>query len=141
VNVRDVRVTPRPFENGAHGRPHNLPLDSSIPHYIRFPVETPEDWKAMKERFRFDEPERRIPEEEIANLRREFGMELRMRGGIGKEPLVRGGRAIDRELDRIKPLLEQGGFVPHLDHLVPPDIPYRNYCEYLEKKRKLIGKQ
>ena len=72
--------------------------------------------------------------------RREFGMDLRLRGGIGKEPLVRGGRAIDRELDRIKPLMEQGGFVPHLDHLVPPDIPYRNYCEYLEKKRKLIGK-
>ena len=72
--------------------------------------------------------------------RREFGLELRMRGGIGKAPLVLGGSAIDKELDRIRPLMEQGGFVPHLDHLVPPDISYRNYCEYLEKKRKLIGK-
>ncbi|MCY3022153.1 MAG: hypothetical protein NTW87_24340 [Planctomycetota bacterium] len=73
--------------------------------------------------------------------RREFGRELRLRGGIGKEPLVIGGKAIDRELERIKPLLEEGGFIPHLDHLVPPDIPYKNYCEYLEKKRKLIGKK
>ncbi len=72
--------------------------------------------------------------------RREFGMQLRLRGGIAKAPLVEGGRAIDRELDRIKPLMEQGGFIPHLDHLVPPDISYRNYQEYLEKKRKLIGK-
>ncbi len=72
--------------------------------------------------------------------RKEFGMELRMRGAIGKVPLVEGGKAIDRELERIKPLLEQGGFIPHLDHLVPPDIPYKNYCEYLEKKRRLIGK-
>ena len=72
--------------------------------------------------------------------RREFGMEMRMRGAIAKAPLVEGGRAIDRELDRIKPLMEQGGFIPHLDHLVPPDISYRNYQEYLEKKRKLIGK-
>jgi len=72
--------------------------------------------------------------------RKEFGMELRLRGGIAKAPLVEGGKAIDRELDRIKPLLEQGGFIPHLDHLVPPDISYRNYCQYLEKKRKLIGK-
>ena len=72
--------------------------------------------------------------------RKEFGMEARLRGGIGKRPLVEGGAAIDRELERIKPLLEQGGFIPHLDHLVPPDIPYANYCEYLEKKRKLIGK-
>jgi uroporphyrinogen decarboxylase len=72
--------------------------------------------------------------------RKEFGPELRMRGAIGKEPLVRGGSAIDRELERIKPLLDQGGFIPHLDHLVPPDISFKNYCTYLEKKRKLIGK-
>ena len=67
-------------------------------------------------------------------------MEMRMRGAIAKAPLVEGGRAIDRELDRIKPLMEQGGYIPHLDHLVPPDISYRNYQEYLDKKRKLIGK-
>jgi len=72
--------------------------------------------------------------------RREFGMTLRLKGAIAKAPIVEGGKAIDRELDRIKPLMEQGGFIPHLDHLVPPDIPYKNYCEYLEKKRKLIGK-
>jgi len=72
--------------------------------------------------------------------RREFGKELRLRGAIGKEPLVQGGSAIDRELERIRPLLEQGGCIPHLDHLVPPDIPYKHYCEYLEKKHKLIGK-
>ena len=71
--------------------------------------------------------------------REEFGMELRLRGGVGKAPLVEGGRAIDRELERIRPLLEQGGCIPHLDHLVPPDIPYDHYCEYLDKKRKLIG--
>jgi len=72
--------------------------------------------------------------------RQEFGMDLRLRGGIAKKPLVRGGRAIDQELERVRPLLEQGGYVPHLDHLVPPDIPYDHYCEYLDKKRKLIGK-
>jgi hypothetical protein len=71
--------------------------------------------------------------------RGEFGLELRLRGGIAKRPLVEGGAAIDRELERIRPLLEQGGFIPHLDHLVPPDIPYAHYCDYLEKKRQLIG--
>jgi uroporphyrinogen decarboxylase len=72
--------------------------------------------------------------------REQFGIELRLRGGIAKKPLVAGGKAIDRELDRVKPLLEQGGYIPHLDHLVPPDIPYAHYCEYLDKKRRLIGK-
>jgi uroporphyrinogen decarboxylase len=260
--------------------------DSSIPHYIRFPVETPADWARMKEHFRFDDPVRVIPDDEIAAVRqaagckmvqagghgfygqlrawmgmenlsyafyeqpamvhemvehwaelvarqierlppdvpldllswwedmaskngplagpnlfreflqpgyhrvmeaarrrgcvlsvvdcdgnphdivanwmeegvnimfplevaagvdpyawrREFGRELRLKGGIAKRPLVEGGRAIDRELERIRPLLEQGAYIPHLDHLVPPDIPYAHYVEYLEKKRRLIGK-
>ncbi|MCK4282824.1 MAG: hypothetical protein KAX44_00800, partial [Candidatus Brocadiae bacterium] len=72
--------------------------------------------------------------------REEFGLELRLRGGVAKAPLVEGGSAIDAELERLKPLLEQGGFIPHLDHLVPPNVSYKNYCEYLEKKRRLIGK-
>jgi uroporphyrinogen decarboxylase len=72
--------------------------------------------------------------------RRRFGKELRLRGGIRKQPLVDGGAAIDRELDRIRPLFEEGGYIPHLDHLVPPDISYKNYCEYLEKKRKFISR-
>jgi uroporphyrinogen decarboxylase len=72
--------------------------------------------------------------------RREYGLELRLRGGVGKVPLVQGGAAIDRELDRLRPLFEQGRCIPHLDHLVPPDIPYAHYCQYLEKKRRLIGK-
>ena len=72
--------------------------------------------------------------------RKEFGRELRIRGAIAKVPLVQGGSAIDRELERIKPLMEQGGVIPHLDHLVPPDISYKNYQYYLDKKRKMIGK-
>ena len=72
--------------------------------------------------------------------RREFGKELRLQGGIAKRPLVEGGAAIDHELERLRPLLEQGGYIPHLDHLVPPDISYDNYRTYLDKKRKLIGK-
>ncbi|HUS47004.1 MAG TPA: uroporphyrinogen decarboxylase family protein [Phycisphaerae bacterium] len=72
--------------------------------------------------------------------RKEFGRELRLRGAIAKTPLARGRAAIDAELERIKPLLDQGGFIPHLDHLVPPDISYDNYRYYREKKMRLIGK-
>jgi len=75
-----------------------------------------------------------------AAWREEFGMELRLKGGIAKAALVAGGAAIDAELERVRPVFEQGGYVPHLDHLVPPDISYDNYRTYLDKKRKFIGK-
>ena len=67
-------------------------------------------------------------------------MDLRLQGGIDKRAVAAGPEAIDKELERIKPLLDQGGFVPHLDHLVPPDISFDNYRYYLDKKRKLIGR-
>ena len=66
--------------------------------------------------------------------RREFGRGLLLKGGVAKAPLVEGGSAIDRELERLRPLYEQGGFMPHLDHLVPPDIPLKHYQQYIEKK-------
>ena len=72
--------------------------------------------------------------------REEFGMELRLRGGISKPAVAAGGRALEDELRRITPLFEQGGYIPHLDHLVPPDISLKNYCEYRERKMRLIGK-
>jgi uroporphyrinogen decarboxylase len=72
--------------------------------------------------------------------REEFGRAVLLRGGINKRAIAEGGRAIDAELERMRPLLEEGGCIPHLDHLVPPDISFDNYCEYLDKKRELIGK-
>jgi len=72
--------------------------------------------------------------------RREFGKECRIRGAVDKRAVIEGGSAIDREIERLKPLLEQGGFIPHMDHLVPPDVSFKNYLTYLEKKRKWIGK-
>ena len=72
--------------------------------------------------------------------REEFGRDLRFRGGINKYALVAGGKAVDDEFERIRPLYESGGLIPHLDHLVPPDIPYDHYLEYLDKKRKFIGR-
>jgi hypothetical protein len=72
--------------------------------------------------------------------RREFGPSLLLRGGLDKEAVARGPAAIAAELSRVRPLLDLGGYVPHLDHLVPPTVPYGNYLEYLRQKRALIGR-
>ena len=77
---------------------------------------------------------------DIHGWRKEFGMQLRLKGGIAKYPLTLGGKAIDEEIERIKPIFDQGGFIPHLDHFVPPDVSFDNFRYYLDKKRKLIGK-
>jgi len=75
-----------------------------------------------------------------AAWREEFGMALRLKGGVAKSAVAAGPAAVDAEFERIRPVFEQGGFIPHLDHLVPPDISYDNYRMYLDKKRKFIGR-
>ena len=54
--------------------------------------------------------------------------------------VMAGVAEIPRELERIKPLLDQGGYVPHLDHLVPPSVSYGNFMAYLEAKGRLLGR-
>ncbi len=39
--------------------------ESSIPRFIRFPVERPEDWKLLKQRFAFDGPVRQLNAQSI----------------------------------------------------------------------------
>ena len=60
-------------------------------------------------------------------------------GGIDKLVLPLGKEAIDRELYyKISPLLEQGRYIPTIDHTVPPDVSYANWLYYLELTKRLL---
>jgi uroporphyrinogen decarboxylase len=61
-----------------------------------------------------------------------------MWGGVDKRPLTVGPEAIDKELERIKPLIDDGGYIPMLDHSATPDTPYENYCYFLEHLKKIL---
>ena len=72
-------------------------------------------------------------------LRREFGPDLFIFGGIDKRELAKDRAAIDRELySKLPPLLEQGKFIPTVDHTIPPDVPLANFEYYLERKQRLL---
>lgn len=64
---------------------------------------------------------------------------IRMMGGVDKVVLMQGREAIKKELLKLKPLVEEGGFIPHVDHRVQADVSYQNYLDYLELKRELFG--
>lgn len=72
-------------------------------------------------------------------LHKKYGKNLALAGGIDKIALTKDKKAIEQELyAKIPPLLEKGGFIPHLDHTFPPDISYENFRYYLELKSKLL---
>jgi len=72
-------------------------------------------------------------------LRRQYGKDLLMHGNIDKRVLAQDRRAIDRELEAKIPLAEQGGYVPHIDHSIPHDVPYENFAYYWERKKQMLG--
>jgi hypothetical protein len=71
-------------------------------------------------------------------IRETFGESMPLIGGVNKIELAKGKDAIDRELERLHPMVQQGGFIPTVDHRCPPDVSWDNYCYYVEKKKEIL---
>jgi len=69
--------------------------------------------------------------------RKRFGRDLRIIGGFDKRILADSKKAIETEVDRLTPLVEEGGYIPTCDHNVPPDVSLENYRHFLD----LAGKR
>ncbi len=56
---------------------------------------------------------------------------LQIFGGIDKRALAKDQPAIDAELEKRMPsLLQRGGYIPTVDHHVPPDVSWDNFVYY-----------
>ncbi len=67
-----------------------------------------------------------------------YGKRCSIQGGIDKRALMKGKKEIEMEVMRKVPrLLGRGGYVPGVDHAVPNDIPFENFCYLVELLRNL----
>ncbi len=72
------------------------------------------------------------------DLRREFGRDLCLIGGIDLDVLRRDKEAIRREIhDKVPSLLADGGYVPLADGRVREDVPFENYVYYRQLLEKV----
>jgi hypothetical protein len=72
-------------------------------------------------------------------IRQKYGHDLRLWGGVDKRELAKGKAAIDSHLLSLAPLIADGGFIPTVDHLVPPDVSLENFCYYMRQKKLLLA--
>lgn len=64
---------------------------------------------------------------------------LQMMGGLDKVAVAAGPTAIDRELEaKVPALLRAGGYIPYIDHHVPPDVSWANYSYYRRRLNEMI---
>ncbi len=71
-------------------------------------------------------------------IRKKFGRDLRLFGGVDKMKLAKGKEAIDQHLAEMIPLIEEGGFIPTVDHTVSPDVSLENFRYYMKQKNNLL---
>jgi len=71
-------------------------------------------------------------------IRKEYGKDLALSGGIDKRALFKGKAEIEEELrKKIIPMLETGGYIPTVDHTIPPEISLENALYYFKLKREI----
>ena len=62
-----------------------------------------------------------------------------MMGGVDKREIAKGRAAIDAELAYLAPAIASGGYIPTIDHSIPPDVSWEDFLYYLEAKGRLLG--
>jgi uroporphyrinogen decarboxylase len=84
-----------------------------------------------------------VPCEVAANmdpvaLRKQFGRDLRIGGGFDKRIVAKGPEAVKCELERLAPVIHEGGFIPGIDHSIPADVSWDNYRRYSDLITKAV---
>lgn len=76
---------------------------------------------------------------DIVELRQRFGRDMAYRGGIDKRCIAKGGQAIEDEIMRVEPIIQDGGYIPSCDHGVPPDVSWPNFLHYVRLLARATG--
>ncbi len=71
--------------------------------------------------------------------RREYGRSVCMMGGVDKREIAKGKAAIDAELAYLAPAIASGGYIPTIDHSIPPEMSWEDFLYYLEAKGRMLG--
>lgn len=74
---------------------------------------------------------------DIVAVRKEFP-KLKFIGAYNKLCIAEGKDAIDREFERILPVIRQGGYIPGADHQVAPSTSLENYMYYIKRLKEAM---
>ncbi|MBQ9748547.1 MAG: hypothetical protein IJV98_07165 [Clostridia bacterium] len=76
---------------------------------------------------------------DIRPWRERYGREIRGVGGMNKNAFAADYAAIDREIERLRPLIELGGYIPCPDHRIPLGAKWENIQYYCDRFRRVIN--
>lgn len=72
-------------------------------------------------------------------LRKKYGR-IGFMGGIDKHALAKGKKEIYEEvMKKVPQLIAEGGYIPMVDHFVPPEVSVEHYCYYVNLLKSIYG--
>ncbi len=74
---------------------------------------------------------------DIEKIRKQYP-KLVIMGGIDKMALAKTKREIDIELAKVGRMLGKGGYLPYVDHMVPPEVSFENYKYFRYRLKRII---
>ena len=74
---------------------------------------------------------------DIVEVRKKYP-ELKLIGGYNKLSIAAGKNTIDKEFERILPVIRQGGYIPGADHQVAPSTHFEDYQYYISQLRQVM---
>ena len=75
----------------------------------------------------------------IAPWREQYGRKVRGVGGMNKVVFSKDRKTIDNEVERLRQLVDLGGYIPCPDHRIPPDAKFENVLYYVERMHQVFG--
>ncbi len=73
----------------------------------------------------------------LAPWREKYGKKIRGVGGMNKTVFARDYAAVDAEVERLRRLMDLGGYIPCPDHRIAPDAKFENVQYYCEKMNQI----
>jgi hypothetical protein len=64
-------------------------------------------------------------------LRKKYGKDLKMMGGVDKNVIPLGEEAIREHLEGLKSAVDEGGYLPIPDHRIAPECSYNQFLTYI----------
>ncbi len=76
---------------------------------------------------------------DLPAYRRAFGTRMAYRGGVDKRAMAKGGQVLRDEIDRLRPAIDAGGYIPGCDHGIPADVSWPNFVEHCRLLAEATG--
>ena len=76
---------------------------------------------------------------DLPALSKKYGQQFSWGGGVDKRAIAQGGTALQNEIDRLRPVIDAGGYIPGCDHGIPSDVSWDNFVTYCRLLAKATG--